>query len=54
VTELTEALANPATYASGGKEIARVSDLLALAKTEVERLTKRWEELERKQEESRA
>ena len=54
VTELAELLANPATYAGGGKEIARVTDLLGLAKAEVERLTKRWEELERKQEESRA
>ena len=54
MAELTETLAKPATYAGGGKEIARVSELLAQAKTEVERLTKRWEELERKQEESRA
>ena len=53
VSELTETLANPATYAGGGKEIARVTELLAGTKAEVERLTKRWEELERKQEESR-
>jgi ATP-binding cassette subfamily F protein uup len=54
VTELSETLAKPATYAAGGKEIARVTDLLNLAKAEVERLTRRWEELERKQEESRS
>ncbi|HWZ88986.1 MAG TPA: ABC-F family ATP-binding cassette domain-containing protein, partial [Polyangiaceae bacterium] len=53
VMELTETLAKPATYASGGKEIARVTELLGQAKVEVERLTKRWEELERKQEEAR-
>jgi ABC transport system ATP-binding/permease protein len=54
VAELSDTLAKPATYAAGGKEIARVTDLLNLAKAEVERLTKRWEELERKQEESRS
>jgi ABC transport system ATP-binding/permease protein len=53
VTELGQTLAEPATYASGGKEIARVTALLELAKAEVERLTKRWEQLELKQEESR-
>jgi ATP-binding cassette subfamily F protein uup len=54
VSELTEALADPATYASGGREVAKLTDSLASAKAETERLTKRWEELERKQEEARA
>ena len=53
VSELTATLANPATYAGGGKEIARVTELLAAAKADVERLTQRWEALERKREESR-
>jgi ATP-binding cassette subfamily F protein uup len=54
VSELTESLANPATYVGGGKEVAKLTDSLASAKVEAERLTKRWEELERKQEEARA
>ncbi|HEX3850676.1 MAG TPA: ABC transporter ATP-binding protein, partial [Polyangiaceae bacterium] len=51
VSELSATLANPSTYASGGKEVAKVTAELDLAKAEVEKLTKRWEELERKQSE---
>jgi len=53
VAELTLALANPANYTSGGKEVAKLTEQLASAKSEVERLSARWEELERKQEEAR-
>jgi len=53
VAELNEQLSNPATYAGGGQEVARVNGLLAAAKDEAERLTLRWEELELKQEEAR-
>jgi ATP-binding cassette subfamily F protein uup len=49
VSELSATLANPSTYASGGKEVAKVTAELELAKAEVEKLTKRWEELELKQ-----
>ena len=48
VTSLSQTLADPTSYAGGGKEIAKVSAELELAKTEVERLTARWEELELK------
>ena len=51
VTELSATLANPSTYAGGGKEITKVTAELELAKAQVEKLTKRWEELERKQSE---
>ena len=53
VSALTESLANPANYAAGGKEVAKITADLALAKSEAERLSARWEELERKQEKSR-
>ena len=49
-SELSATLANPSTYAGGRKEIAKVTAELELAKAEVERLTKRWEEPELKQE----
>jgi ubiquinone biosynthesis protein UbiJ len=49
VAELAETLANPTSYAKGKKDIARVTADLGLAKAEVEKLTKRWEALERKQ-----
>ena len=48
-SELSATLANPSTYAGGGKEIAKVTAELELAKAAVEKLTKRWEELELKQ-----
>ncbi|HEX2672434.1 MAG TPA: ABC-F family ATP-binding cassette domain-containing protein [Polyangiaceae bacterium] len=48
VAELGQALADPKTYAAGGKEIARVTAELEKAKADVERLTLRWEELELK------
>jgi ATP-binding cassette subfamily F protein uup len=48
VTALTQALADPATYAGQGKEIAKVTADLEQAKLEVDKLTLRWEELELK------
>jgi ATP-binding cassette subfamily F protein uup len=48
VTALTQALADPATYAGQGKEIAKVTADLEKAKLEVDKLTLRWEELELK------
>jgi ATP-binding cassette subfamily F protein uup len=48
VAELGQTLADPKTYAAGGKEIARVSAELERAKAEVDKLTSRWEELELK------
>jgi ATP-binding cassette subfamily F protein uup len=51
VTKLTQTLADPSTYSGGGKEIAKVTAELELAKAAVEKLTKRWEELELKQSE---
>ncbi|HEY4102874.1 MAG TPA: ATP-binding cassette domain-containing protein, partial [Polyangiaceae bacterium] len=54
VRTLTETLADPATYAGGGKDVPRITAELAAAKAEVERLSLRWEELELKQEEARA
>jgi ATP-binding cassette subfamily F protein uup len=49
VTELSAALAQPSAYAGGGKEISKLTAQLESAKAEVDQLTKRWEELERKQ-----
>ncbi|MEP7052530.1 MAG: ABC-F family ATP-binding cassette domain-containing protein [Pseudomonadota bacterium] len=49
VSELGLLLADPKTYAGGGKEIAKVTADLATAKAAVDKLTKRWEELELKQ-----
>ena len=46
VTELTATLADPRTYAEGGKDAGRLSADLAEAKAQVERLSSRWEELE--------
>ncbi len=54
VSELNQQLSNPATYAGGGQEVARVTALLDAAKSQAEKLTLRWEELELKQEEARA
>ncbi len=51
VSDLGQALANPKTYAASGKEIAKVGAELELAKAEVDTLTQRWEELERKKSE---
>jgi ATP-binding cassette subfamily F protein uup len=48
VAELGQTLADPKTYAAGGKEIARVTAELDRAKAEVDKLTSRWEELELK------
>ncbi len=48
VAELGAKLANPATYASGGKEVAQLNTDLAEAKARVDKLTVRWEELELK------
>jgi len=48
VAELGQTLADPKTYAAGGKEIARVTAELERAKAEVDKLTARWEELELK------
>ena len=48
VAQLGQTLADPKTYAAGGKEIARVTAELEQAKTAVEKLTLRWEELELK------
>ena len=48
VAELGQTLADPKTYAAGGKEVARVSAELERAKAEVDKLTLRWEELELK------
>ena len=48
VAELGQTLADPKTYAAGGKEIARVTAELERAKAEVDKLTSRWEELELK------
>ncbi len=49
VAELSLQLADPKTYAGGGKEIAKVTADLEVAKAAVDKLTKRWEELELKQ-----
>jgi ABC transport system ATP-binding/permease protein len=46
--ELGQTLADPTSYAGGGKEIAKLKAELELAKVEVDRLTARWEELELK------
>ncbi|HEX3773004.1 MAG TPA: ABC-F family ATP-binding cassette domain-containing protein [Polyangiaceae bacterium] len=54
VRALTETLADPATYAGGGKDVARITAELEAAKAEVERLSVRWEELELKQAEARS
>ncbi len=51
VAELGQTLSNPKTYAAGKKEIAKVGAELELSKAEVEKLTHRWEELERKKSE---
>ena len=48
VAELGKILADPKTYAAGGKEIARVTLELEQAKATVDKLTLRWEELELK------
>jgi ATP-binding cassette subfamily F protein uup len=48
VTALGQTLADPKTYAAGGKELASVTAQLASAKAEVDKLTQRWEELELK------
>jgi len=48
VAELGQTLADPKTYAAGGKELARVTAELELAKAQVDKLTARWEELELK------
>ncbi len=48
VAALTEELADPATYADGGKEAPRLTSELAEAKAEIEKLTVRWELLETK------
>ncbi len=48
VSELSHALSDPATYAGGGSEAARMAQELETAKSEVERLTARWEHLETK------
>ncbi|MEO7033920.1 MAG: ATP-binding cassette domain-containing protein, partial [Polyangiaceae bacterium] len=49
VAELGLLLADPKTYAGGGKEIAKVTADLEQAKAAVDNFTKRWEELELKQ-----
>jgi ATP-binding cassette subfamily F protein uup len=51
VAELGQTLANPSIYAKGGKEVAKVTADLDAAKAEVDKLTKRWEELELKKSE---
>jgi ATP-binding cassette subfamily F protein uup len=48
VAELGAKLADPATYASGGKEVAQLNAEVADAKAQVDKLTLRWEELELK------
>jgi len=48
VAQLGQVLADPKTYAAGGKEIASVTAQLDQAKAEVDKLTQRWEELELK------
>jgi ATP-binding cassette subfamily F protein uup len=48
VAELGQTLADPKTYAAGGKEVATVTAQLDQAKAEVDKLTLRWEELELK------
>lgn len=49
VTALSERLANPASYADGGKEVPKLTADLAQARAHVDALTTRWEELELKQ-----
>ena len=48
VAVLSQTLADPSSYTSGGREILKLSAELELAKTEVEKFTLRWEELELK------
>jgi ATP-binding cassette subfamily F protein uup len=48
VAEHSEALASPATYASGGQDVAGIHRALEAAKQELEALMTRWEELETK------
>jgi len=48
VAELTAKLADPATYAAGGKEIGSLTAALESSKREVAELTARWEQLETK------
>jgi len=51
VAELSHTLADPSSYAGGGKEIAKITAELEAAKAAVDKLTLRWEELELKRSE---
>ncbi len=48
VASLNAKLGDPSTYAGGGADVAALKRELEVARDEVERLTARWEELERK------
>ena len=48
VAATTARLSDPATYTRGGTEVAELRRELDTAKSQVERLTARWEELENK------
>jgi ABC transport system ATP-binding/permease protein len=48
VTALTAELADPATYATRGADVARLTGELEAARGDVDRLTERWEALETK------
>jgi len=52
VSELTQALSDPETYAKGGNKATELHEELTSVRAEVERLMARWEELERLQEAS--
>ncbi len=54
MAELEKGLEDPALYARGGDEVRAFMDRLAAARTEVSRLTARWEALERVQAASRS
>lgn len=49
VLQLSERLADPATYSNGGKEVPKLQSELEQTKAKVDALTARWEELETKQ-----
>jgi ABC transport system ATP-binding/permease protein len=48
VATLAARLSDPATYTAGGKDIAELQGALEAAKSDVDRLMSRWEELENK------